>query len=122
MSTTIKQARAAVASTLTTALGSSTNVYGYEAQPGGLTTPTAVTVATSGVTDTEWQLVVRVYVTLRSGSSFSAAQDTVDDLLTATDAALDATMMPRSSWEVRYVNELECLVASSVVSYPRDDF
>jgi hypothetical protein len=82
---------------------------------------TAVTVATAGITDTEWQLVVRVYVTTRTGD-FDTAQDSLDDLMTATDAALGDANIPRSSWQVSYVADLECLVGSSIVAYPRDDF
>lgn len=119
--TTIKQARAATTAALTDALGSQTNVYGYEARPGGLTTPTAVTVATAGVSDTEWLLVVRVYVSLRQ-ADFATAQDRLDDLTVAADAALGATPVPRSSWQVQYIEELECLVSSATVTYPRDDF
>ena len=123
MSTGIKAARASLAASLDDAVGSRTvRVYGYEAQPGGLSTPQAVTVATSGVSDTEWLFAVRVYVTLRNSSSFAAAQDSLDDLVTATDAALDATLVPRSAWGVEYVDDLDCLVATTVVSYPRDDF
>ena len=119
--TTLKQARADVTSVLSDAIGSQTNVYGYEARPGGLTTPTAVTVATAGVSDTEWLLVVRVYATIRNGD-FAAAQDKIDDLTVATDTALDATPIPRSAWQVQYIEDLECLVSSSTVTYPRDDF
>jgi hypothetical protein len=119
--TTLKAARAATTTVLSDALATQTTVYGYEARPGGLTTPTAVTVATAGITDTDWQLVVRVYVTMRGGD-FAAAQDTLDDLTTATDTALDGTTVPRSTWQVQYVDDLECLVASTVVSYPRDDW
>jgi hypothetical protein len=56
------------------------------------------------------------------GGDFAAAQDTLDDLTTATDTALDGTTVPRSTWQVQYVDDLECLVASTVVSYPRDDW
>ena len=123
MSTGIKTARAALAAALTSAVASRTvSVYGYEAQPGGLATPQAVTVATSGVTDTEWLFAVRVYITLRNSASFATAQDNLDDLIVATDTALDATQVPRSSWQVEYVDDLDCLVATTVVSYPRDDF
>lgn len=120
--TTLKQARAATAAALQAAMGSTTNVYGYEARPGGLTTPTAVTVATAGISDTEWLLVVRVYVSMRNVPSFSAAQDTLDDLTVAADSALGNVPAPRSAWQVQYIDELECIVASSTVTYPRDDF
>lgn len=119
--TTLKQARAAVTAVLADTVGSQTNVYGYEARPGGLTTPTAVTVATAGMSDTEWLLVVRVYVSLRQ-ADFATAQDRLDDLTVATDDALEGTPIPRSAWQTQYIDELECLVSSSTVTYPRDDF
>ena len=119
--TTLKQARAAITAALSDAIGAQTNVYGYEARPGGLNTPTAVTVATAGVSDTEWLLVVRVYVLMRN-ADFAAAQDKLDDLTVATDNALEATPVPRSAWQVQYVEELDCIVSSSTVTYPRDDF
>lgn len=120
--TTLKQARAALTTALSSAMSTTTTVYGYEARPGGLVTPTAVTVATAGVSDTEWLLVVRVYVSMKHAQSFEAAQDTHDDLVTAADAALDASPAPRSAWQTEYVPDLECLVCSSTVAYPRDDF
>lgn len=120
MSTGIKAARAATAAALGASLAR-TPVYGYEPKPGGLPLPVAVTVASAGASDTEWLLVVRVYSSVRVGD-FAVAQDTLDDAMEATDAALADVPVPRSSWQVQYVDEHEAIVATTVVTYPRDDF
>lgn len=116
--TTLKEARAATAAALAASL--TVPVYGYEPKPGGLPLPAAVTVSTAGVSDTEWLLAVRVYSSVRS--DFATAQDTLDDVMTAADAALALEPVPRSSWQAQYLDEHEAIVATSVISYPRDDF
>ena len=116
----IKAARAATAAALNASL-TGIPVYGYEPKPGGLPLPVAVTVATAGITDTEWLLAVRVYSSVRVGD-FAAAQDTLDDATEATDTALGDVAVPRSSWQYQYIDEHEAIVATSIVTYPRDDF
>lgn len=115
--TTLKQARAALAQSISDAAIAGVQVYGFE--PPAITAGVAVTVGSSGFTATEWQLDVRVYVSVVSFSP-EAAQDKVDDTAIAVDAVLDPA--PSGVWTFGFDPDMNAFVAAATVQYPRDDF
>lgn len=93
-----------------------TSVYGYEPLTGAK--PVSVTVATAGMTPTDYLLVVRIYATTDADPEW--AQETMDTLIMEIDARMGARFGP-SNWTVEHDRELLAFVATSVFAVGRED-
>lgn len=111
----LRAARESITATLTALALADVTVFGYEpaALPRGIT----VTVASVGVEDVEWLLVVRVYV---NGMQTAEAQDVLDDTVVQVDAAL--VVPARSPWTLAWDGNRNVFVATITVLFPREDF
>jgi hypothetical protein len=114
---TLKADRVALAAQITTALATlpGVNVLPYDP-------PTVsgdlVTVSTAGLTATEHQLAVRVYV----GAMQSAeGQDLLDDVVDAVEASA-LSSIPRSDWRMVYDQVKGAFLMTTTVDYPREDW
>jgi hypothetical protein len=94
-------------------------VFGHEPAPGEAGGQARyVTVATAGVLPTEWLVAVRCYVAGTVGAQ--RAQDVLDELLVAADAALPLCAGP-SRWSVEWDPELGAFVATALLEVGRED-
>lgn len=113
----LQAARAALTAEVVALALTDVAVYGYEPPtvPGG----TTVTVATGGITPTEWVLTLRVYV---SDSQPGDAQNTLDDTVTAIDIGLSDVAPRPETWDFSYDEERRMFVATASVPIGREDF
>lgn len=118
--TTLRGARESLGATLTAALSASYEVLDYEPGPGRLNKPTSVTVATAGMTATDYRLYVRCYSDT-SRVKPEDAEDALDNMVEATEDALPVEV-PRSSWAVEWSEIHDAFIATTVAEFPRDDF
>jgi len=112
-----KDDRAALAAQITTALAAfpTVNVLPYDPPT---VSGNLVSVATAGLTATEHQLSVRVYI----GAMQSAeGQDLLDDVLDALEAAA-LSSVPRSDWRMVYDQVKGAFLMATIVDYPREDW
>lgn len=97
-----------------------TATYSFEPTPGQGAKPVMVTVATAGMTPTDYLLTVRIYATAEIDAQ--AAQDTIDSLIQTIDARVGSTgRFGPSSWDVEFVPELAAFVASNALAIGRED-
>ncbi len=118
--TSLKAARAAVAAKIAAAtVAYAPTVLDYD--PPQLSNADTITVSTAGVTPTDWQLFIRVYV---SAVQSSGGQDRLDDLVEAIETVGDSlgSTSPRSVWEFAYDEGKDCFVMLTTVDYPREDW
>lgn len=103
---------------LVEAASPTTPVYGFEPNSGQALKPVAVSISTAGMTPTEYLIGLRIYVSAES--SVERAQTTLDALITALDAGMNARFGP-SSWTVEWHDELVAYVATNVFEVGRED-
>ena len=77
--------------------------------------------STAGVTPTDWQLFIRIYVRAIQSSE---GQDRLDDLVEAIETVGESlgSGSPRSTWEFDYDESKDCFVMLTTVDYPRVDW
>lgn len=113
---TLKAARAALAAELTAAItDSAVTVLGYD--PPTVSGDT-VTVATAGLTPTEYPLFIRIYVPAVQSAE---GQDRLDDLAETVEAA-QTSAVPRGVWTFDYDEGKDAFVMITTVDFPREDF
>lgn len=114
MSGGLQLAREALTATLTALSLPGVTVFGFE--PPTLPRGATVTVASAGVTATEWLLTIRVYV---NGLQPADAQNLLDDTVILIENGLTA---PRSDWLFEYDDERQTFRATTTVQVGREDF
>jgi hypothetical protein len=119
--TSVANAKAELYSLITSpALSGVTATYPFEPIPGQGAKPVMVTVATTGMTPTDYLLTVRIYATAEVDAK--SAQDTLDTLVQTIDARIGSTgRYGPSRWEVEFVPELAAFVASNALEIGRED-
>jgi len=121
-------ARTSIASTKTDlynslsspALSGVTGVYAYEPGPGQMLRGTTITIQTSGVDPDTWLFTIRIYVDTRVDAQ--KAQDSLDTVILLVDDRLFSLgWAGPSNWTVDWAEDLESMVATSVLQVGRED-
>ena len=113
----LKEARQALATAIDTAITDTTvDVLAFD--PPDLTPP-IVTVATAGITPTEWRFTVRIYMDFGQPEQ---AQDALDDLAEALIVQLEDAAVPRTSWDFEFDEARGQFIMAATVDSPREDF
>lgn len=95
-------------------------VYDHEPKPGDAIGPCWVTLSFAGSTPETWRIAMRVY------SSVTESAKVGHDVLVAACEAIDARMVTASSmgpseWDVSYLDDSACYVATDTLMIPRAD-
>ena len=94
-------------------------VYPAEPGAGGWVKPCSVTLEPAGITPTEWEVAVRVYV---DDQYADRAQDLLIDATVAVgDALRDAAAFGPDQWQMGWQADLGCRVAMTEVQVGRED-
>lgn len=94
-------------------------VYDHETAAKNLARPLAVTVFCSGVTPVAWLMQVRHYAF--AATDPEQAQKDTDTNVLLIEAALDGHY-GEMTWDIGYVEELDCILATTVIPVGREDF
>lgn len=117
--TSLKAARADLAAKATVAVAAYDSVEVLAFEPPTLAGD-RVTIATSGVTPTEWLLYIRVYVPAWQSEE---GQDLLDDLVEALETVAESlSPTPRSTWDWVYDETKDTFLMTTTVAYGREDF
>lgn len=98
------------------------SVHVYDHEPKAMSHPFSVTIATAGMTPTDWVIAVRIYAdTARADAK--TAQDQLDLLVPAVDAKIGSNGgFGPSAWEIVWDPDLDALVATNLLNIGRDTF
>ena len=95
------------------------SIHVYDFEPRSLDYPWNVTVATAGMTPDSWVLAVRIYANI---SDPKTAQDLLDLMIPAVNSAIAGNGgFGPSAWEVSWDDQLEVLVATTLLDVGRED-
>lgn len=121
----IAAAKAAIIDLLTTAgapdIAGVVAVYPFEPFAGQAQKPVWVTVATEGITPSEYQIAVRVYQSVDVDAAAAAINH--DFTVLAVDRAIGSTgRFGPSEWVVTLDQELRALVGTCILQVGREDY